>query len=123
MSSSTEGMPVVLLEAAASGLPAIVTDAGGSGEVVVSGKTGFVVPIGNPHALSSAMERVLEMPRERRAEFAAAARARATEEFEIGKIVSRWESLYESCLADAALRECVRPRSALASYASTGTNT
>lgn len=114
MSSRIEGMPVVLLEAAASGLPAIVTDAGGSGEVVVSGKTGFVVPIGNHYALSAAMNQVLNMPGTRREQFAAAARARATEEFEIGNIVSRWETIYESCLVKTASRRRVKRTPSLA---------
>jgi glycosyltransferase involved in cell wall biosynthesis len=99
MGSAVEGMPVVLLEAAASGLPAVVTNAGGCGEVVVNGKTGFVAPTKDYHALSLAIERMLDMPAERRAQFSVAARLRASEEFEIGKIVSRWESLYNNCLA------------------------
>jgi glycosyltransferase involved in cell wall biosynthesis len=98
MGSEVEGMPVVLLEAAASGLPAVVTDAGGNGEAVVSGKTGFVVPKQNHLALSAAIERILDMPRECRERFSAEARAWALQEFEIGAVVSRWESLYEDCL-------------------------
>jgi glycosyltransferase involved in cell wall biosynthesis len=97
MGSAVEGMPVVLLEAAASGLPAVVTAAGGSGEVVAHGKTGFVVPTKNHQALSQAIEQMLDMPAEGRAQFSTDARRRALAEFEIGKIVSRWESLYESC--------------------------
>jgi glycosyltransferase involved in cell wall biosynthesis len=97
MSSAVEGMPVVLLEAAASGLPAVVTSAGGSGEVVVSGKTGFVVPTNNDRALARAMERMLDMSPARRMQFAADARRRALSDFEIGQVVSRWETLYDSC--------------------------
>ncbi len=98
MSSAVEGMPVVLLEAAACGLPAVVTDAGGNPEVVISGKTGFVVPKQNHVALSRAMEQMLSLPGERRAQFAREARARATTHFEIGNVVAQWESLYDRCL-------------------------
>ena len=41
--SANEGMSNALLEALASGLPAVVTDTGGSNELVVEGKNGFVI--------------------------------------------------------------------------------
>jgi len=102
MGSAMEGMPVVLLEAAASGLPAVVTNAGGSGEVVVDGETGFVVPVKDHQALAGALGRMLQLPYSTRSQFACAARRRALEQFEIGRIVTRWERLYESCLAGSS---------------------
>src|SRR5439155_20360838 len=42
LSSSVEGLPTVLLEAAASGLTAVATDVGGVGEAVIHGRTGYV---------------------------------------------------------------------------------
>jgi glycosyltransferase involved in cell wall biosynthesis len=99
LGSAVEGMPVVLLEAAAAGLPAVVTDAGGNPEVVIDGKTGFVVEKQNHRALARAIEQMLEIPVTRRMQFGADARLRAIEEFEIGQIVTRWESLYRSCLS------------------------
>lgn len=39
-----EGVPIVLLEAAASGLPIIAPDVGGVGEVVQNGETGILLP-------------------------------------------------------------------------------
>lgn len=41
--SANEGMSNALLEALASGLPAVVTDTGGSSELVEEGKNGFVI--------------------------------------------------------------------------------
>lgn len=50
-----EGLPKTVIEAMALGLPVVVTDSGGSRELVVEGKTGYVVPARNPGALSSAL--------------------------------------------------------------------
>ncbi|HEV7956710.1 MAG TPA: glycosyltransferase, partial [Marisediminicola sp.] len=51
MSSSTEGLPMVLLEAAAAGLPIVATDVGGIGEIVRPMDTGYLVPPGHAIAL------------------------------------------------------------------------
>jgi glycosyltransferase involved in cell wall biosynthesis len=48
MSSAWEGMPMVLLEAAAAGLPIVATMAGGNPKVVRNEETGFLVPTRDP---------------------------------------------------------------------------
>ncbi|MBN8942066.1 MAG: glycosyltransferase [Rhizobiales bacterium] len=53
-----EGLPKALLEAAAGGLPAVVTDVPGCREFVVDGATGFVVPADNVRALADALVRL-----------------------------------------------------------------
>jgi sugar transferase (PEP-CTERM/EpsH1 system associated) len=55
LSSIAEGMPGVLLEAMAAGLPVVATDVGGVGEVVSRGQTGLLVPARDIRALSSAL--------------------------------------------------------------------
>lgn len=53
--SEREGMPLVLLEAMAMGLPTIATDVTGSRDVVVNGKTGVLVPLGDHEAMRKAL--------------------------------------------------------------------
>ena len=68
MSSAWEGMPMVLLEAAAAGLPIVATRVGGNHEVVRDETTGFLVPPGDAQALGLAMLRLSRLPEpERRA--------------------------------------------------------
>jgi len=49
--SAREGMPLVLLEALAMGLPIIATDIPGTREIVRPGENGILVPLGDPRAL------------------------------------------------------------------------
>ncbi|HVB45956.1 MAG TPA: glycosyltransferase family 4 protein [Streptosporangiaceae bacterium] len=53
--SEREGMPLVLLEALAMGLPIVATDIPGSRELVVDGENGYLVPVGDPAALRRAL--------------------------------------------------------------------
>ena len=57
--SRTEGLPNVLLEAAAAGVPVVATNVGGTAEVVQDGRTGLLVSSGNPRALSNGILRLL----------------------------------------------------------------
>ncbi len=52
-----EGMPLVVLEAMACGLPVIVTG-NGPGDLVRDGVDGFVIPERDPHALADRLERL-----------------------------------------------------------------
>ena len=69
LSSRHEGMPCVLIEALACGVPVIATDCpGGSAEALAHGKHGHLVPVGDAEALASTLSRVLQgggiIPRE-----------------------------------------------------------
>ena len=61
-SSNVENRPMSLLEAAAWGRSAIVTDAGGMPEIVADGYAGRVVPKGDAKALAEAMDGYLQEP-------------------------------------------------------------
>jgi len=58
--SAYEGLPYVLLEAAASGLPIVATAVGGSTSVVVPGKNGFVVPNWDGRLFAQQLSRIIQ---------------------------------------------------------------
>lgn len=60
--SRSESCPNVLLEAQALGRPVVTTDAGGAGEAIESGSSGWLVPVGDVEAMASAIGRLLEDP-------------------------------------------------------------
>lgn len=60
--SSIEGMPLVVLEAMARGKPVVATAVGGTGEAVLDGETGLLVPPGDPKRLATAIGLLLADP-------------------------------------------------------------
>ena len=98
LSSLWEGLPMVLLEAAASALPIVATDVGGSREVVNDGSTGHLVPPMDPPALADAMLRVMSMPEDGRRAMGSAGRLHVARTFELEAVADRWEAIYRACL-------------------------
>jgi glycosyltransferase involved in cell wall biosynthesis len=62
LASVSEGLPVVLMEAMAAGLPVVTTRITGVPELVEDGRTGLLVPPARPEALADALQRVVEDP-------------------------------------------------------------
>lgn len=91
-SVSGEGSPGVLKESMATGVPVVTTDVGGSREIVEDGVTGFVVPPGDPDALSSAIIRLLLDKKLR--ERMAIEGLRKVKEFSLDAIVEKTEAVY-----------------------------
>jgi glycosyltransferase involved in cell wall biosynthesis len=60
LNSTYEGLPHVVLEAQAARVPVVATDAGGTGEAVLDGRTGLLVPVGDDVALEEALASILE---------------------------------------------------------------
>jgi glycosyltransferase involved in cell wall biosynthesis len=54
-----EGLPRVVMEASAMGVPAVVTDVKGNREAVLHGRNGLLVPLGDVPALAGAVVRLL----------------------------------------------------------------
>jgi glycosyltransferase involved in cell wall biosynthesis len=60
--SHHEGVPPILLEALAAGLPSVATRVGGVPELIMHGRTGLLVPPGDPVELGRALKRVIRHP-------------------------------------------------------------
>ena len=104
-----ENLPVVLIEAQASGLPSVATRVGGVPELAGDG-TGELVEPGDPRALAAAIERMLS--RREHADVDALAR-RAAERYGYEAIASRWTAIYTDLLSSAGSRSrATTPRSA-----------
>jgi glycosyltransferase involved in cell wall biosynthesis len=87
-----EGFPNVLGEAMASALPCVATDSGDAAELL--GRTGIVVPPGDPQALAAAWRQLIDAGAEGRRLLGDQARERIVREYCIGATVARYEALY-----------------------------
>lgn len=99
MSSQYEGLSAALLEASAMALPAVVTDVGGNADVVVHGKTGYLVPPRNADSLAAAMAQLMNLSKGEQLAFSHAAREHCCNEYRLESITSKWIDLYASCSA------------------------
>ena len=79
--SFAEGVPVVLMEAMATGLPVVATAVGGVSELVDHRESGLLVPPGDKQALAQALTGLLDDPA-LRADMGRAGRAKVTAEFD-----------------------------------------
>lgn len=92
-----EGMPNVVLEAMAASRPVIGTMVEGIEDLVVPGKTGWLVPPGDEAALTQAFLEAADSP-ERCLRYGAAGRDRIEREFSLERTVAAYESLWARVL-------------------------
>ena len=103
----TEGIPVALMEAMASGAPVIATAVSGVPELVEDGVTGRLVAAGDPAALADALAAVATDPRST-ARMAEAGRARVLADFDLGVNTRRLAARFVT-VARAAGRDVADP--------------
>ena len=99
-SGREEGLGLVLLEAAASGVPGIGTRVGGISEGIAEGETGFLVPERDVESLAIAMGTLLANPPLRQ-RMGAAARSRVEQMFDIRRQTAQLENIYDALLGGA----------------------
>jgi glycosyltransferase involved in cell wall biosynthesis len=99
--SYREGLPMALLEAAASARPMVATDVPGCREVVVHEHTGLLVPARDPLALADALERLAGCAA-LRARLGGAARQHVLRQFTVDEVVQQTLGLYRQLLLPQA---------------------
>ena len=78
----------------AAGLPCVVTDVGGNSELVIDGKTGYIVPPYDPDALAYKVLHLLNNNRLAK-KFGSAGQKLMRKEFSLEKMVMNTEKIYE----------------------------
>ena len=93
LSSRFEGLPMVLLEAMATGLPAVAFDCPtGPSEVIEDGVNGLLVPPEDIPGLTAALCELIEDPERLRAMGAAA--VKSSERYQIPAVASHWNQFF-----------------------------
>jgi len=92
-----EGTPVVLMEAQAAGLPVTSTFHSGIPEVVVEGKSGFLVPEKDVNALEERLEYLIEHP-EKWADMGRYGRKYVEEKYDISKLNQKLVEIYKNLI-------------------------
>jgi glycosyltransferase involved in cell wall biosynthesis len=101
LSSLHEGLPMVVPEAMAAGIPVVATAVDGTPEAVADGVTGLLCPPREPERLGRAIAELLGEPGRRRQMGAAA--AAAAPRWDISEMVRRQEQLYLRLAREAGL--------------------
>jgi glycosyltransferase involved in cell wall biosynthesis len=109
LSSLTEGLPVILLEALAAGVPAVSTAVGGTPEVIDDGVHGYLVPPGDAGALARRILDTLRDDESRRA-MGERGRRRVREQFTFATQSVQYQRLFAK-LACERRRPVPRPLS------------
>jgi glycosyltransferase involved in cell wall biosynthesis len=99
-----EGVPTVLLEAAACGRPVVTTDMPGCREIIEDGVTGLIVPPGDPLALANALEQLISDPI-RRGRMGSAARQQVILRFTAQQVNAATLAVYSKVLGRAVSPE------------------
>jgi glycosyltransferase involved in cell wall biosynthesis len=111
MSSAWEGLPMVLLEAAASSLPIVATNVGGNREIVCDGISGFLVAPSDPVALASALQQMEEVPPTVRTAMGLAGRDHIIKNYSLSSVLDKWESIYRVFISEVSQPEYAKATS------------
>jgi glycosyltransferase involved in cell wall biosynthesis len=103
LTSLWEGLPRVIPQAMAAGLPVIANEVEGAAEVVRDGVNGFLIP---PHDVQRMAQRVIQLLQDKNLRITMAAKGRETAlmEFSLRDMIQKIEALYCELLARKGIR-------------------
>ena len=101
-STDPEAFGRVPPEAQAMGRPVIATDHGGAQSTVLEGRTGWLVPPGDPAALANALEEALALTPEQQTQMAQVTRDFVRQRFSREQMCTKTLALYHELLAEKA---------------------
>jgi glycosyltransferase involved in cell wall biosynthesis len=99
LTSDTEGIPGVILEAGLLQVPSVAFDVGGIHDCVIDGKTGILVPPNNHEQLAFAVMQLLQNSEMRR-EMGKKAKQWVLDRFAMSKIVQQYLEFYDTLAAN-----------------------
>jgi glycosyltransferase involved in cell wall biosynthesis len=103
LASGYEGMPNVVMEAMAAGVPVVASDIPGCRDLVVPGKTGYLARVGDSAGIARHTMRIFD-DAELARRLGDAARQRVAEEFSVERMIERYAELYRELLAQVRAR-------------------
>lgn len=109
LSSAWEGMPNVVMEAMANGVPVVATNVGGVSELVTDGITGFLCPPHNPEALATAMLALAGQAPAVKHDFGETGRQLIAKKFSVEAVSDLWESLISETIRESSTELSLNP--------------
>ncbi|MFB6226494.1 MAG: glycosyltransferase [Candidatus Paceibacteria bacterium] len=98
LSSLWEGMPNVLLEAQAVGLPSVATQVSGVSEIIDDGKNGTMVEPKRKEALVDGIEKTLDQTDKQKEQMRRTAKEKIKQEFSIESMTKKYINLYKKLM-------------------------
>ena len=111
LSSRTEGLPLVLLEAMATGVPVVSTAVGGIPDLIQSGENGYLVPAENERELMRELVALANQPTAG-LKLGQAGRESVLRRYSLAQMAERYEGIYEHVMGRR--RDDARPEVAAA---------
>jgi glycosyltransferase involved in cell wall biosynthesis len=97
--SRWEGMPYAVLEAMAAGLPVVATAVDGARELVVTGETGWLAPVGDAEALVAALAAFRACSPSARRQLGQAGERRLVQRYTLERLAAGLSDVYAEALA------------------------
>lgn len=95
LTSLNEGLPTVIIEAMAAGIPVVSTDVGGVSDLIKDNDTGLLVESGNPERLAEKLYLLCSNP-DLRNRLGSSGRNYVLNKYTIKNLISNFEELYQN---------------------------